>query len=266
MGEFCAILKDNGKQLFNLSTIIIFNILYMIVRTKKDMKYVKHNFTPIRNNLLNKISAAETYFENLLIKSGLYFRREKGNYKYKTRWSYFDFYIPYYNLYIEIDGDSHNTTEQKMIDDEKEKIIMRKQKFITRLTNKEVLAMESLSIEFLLERCFEQSANKRKKKGKEHSRNRYNSVMKGKREHGKSDMMRDADFEIDEEQEIWLYDNTIGEYFRFSNIIEAKFSVEMSVNDIHDLCETKEYKHSTNRRFVFAYTKSDCELRVMQTY
>lgn len=238
----------------------------MIVKTKKDMEFVRHNFTPIRNKLLNKNSAAESHFESLLIKSGLYFRREKGNYKYKSRWSYFDFYLPYYNLYIEIDGDSHNTKEQKCIDAEKEKIVSRKHKFITRISNEEVLKMKSINIEFLLERCFEQSANKRKKKGKEHSKNRYNAVMKEKREHGRNDMMRDANFEIDENQEIWLYDNVIGGYFRFNNIVEAKFSVEMSVNDIHDLCETKEYKHSTNRRFVFAYTKCDCELRVMQTY
>lgn len=230
------------------------------------MEYVRHNFTPIRNKLLNKYSVAETHFESLLIKSGLYFRREKGNYRYKTRWSYFDFYIPYYNLYIEIDGDSHNTDEQRRIDAEKEKIICRKHKFITRLSNNEVLEMKSVDIDFLLERCFEQSANRRKKKGKEHRRNRYNAVMKEKRERGRKDMMRDANFEIDKEQEIWLYDNIIGEYFRFDNIFDAKFSIEMSVNHIHNLCEIKEYKRNTRRRFVFAYTKKDCELRVMQTY
>lgn len=238
----------------------------MIVRTKKDMEYVRHNFTPIRNKLLNKYSVAETNFERLLIKSGLYFRREKGNYRYKTRWSYFDFYLPYYNLYIEIDGDSHNTVEQKTIDAEKETIIKRKHKYITRLTNEQVLAMDSVDINFLLDECFKQSASKRKRGGKVHSRNRYDAVMKHKREQGRKDMERDADFEIDEEQEVWLYDNAIGEYFRFDNIIEAKFSVDMPVNDIHDLCETKEYKHSTNRRFVFAYNQKDCELRVMQTY
>lgn len=238
----------------------------MIVKTKNDMEFVRHNFTPIRNKLLNKISSAETHFESLLIKSGLYFRREKGNYKYNTRWSYFDFYLPYYNLYVEIDGDSHNNEEQRLIDAEKEKIIRNKHKFITRLTNKQVLEMKSVDINCLLDECFKQSAAKRKKHGKVHSMNRYNQIMSDKREQGRSDMTRDANFDIDEEQEIWLYDNAIGEYFKFSNIFEAKFSVEMSINEIHNLCETKEYKHSVKRRFVFAYTKNDCELRVMQTY
>lgn len=238
----------------------------MIVKTKKDMEFVRHNFIPIRNKLLNKFSLAETHFEKLLTKSGLYFRREKGNYRYKTRWSYFDFYLPYYNLYIEIDGENHNTQEQKIIDAEKEKIIKRKHKYITRLTNEQVLAMKSIDIEFLLDKCFRQSASKRKRHGKVHSRNRYNAVMQHKREQGREDMERDANFEIDETQEVWLYDNVIGEYFKFDNIMEAKFSVEMSINEIHDLCETKEYKRSTTRRFVFAYTKSECELRVLQTY
>lgn len=238
----------------------------MIVQTKKDMEYVKHNFTPIRNKLLNKNSAAESHFENLLVKSGLYFRREKGNYRYNTRWSYFDFYLPYYNLYIEIDGESHNSDEQKKIDKEKEKIVNRRQKYIVRLKNEDVLKLDSINIDFLLEQCFIQSAAKRKKHGKEHSRNRYNIVMQRKREQGCMDMMRDANFDIDKSQEVWLYDNAIGTYFMFPNIMEAKFSVEMSINEIHDLCETQEYKRSASRRFVFAYTLSDCELRVMQTY
>ena len=230
------------------------------------MSYVRHNFTPVKNKLLNKNSPAEEHFEDLLIKAKIYYVREKGNYRKNTRWSYYDFYLPYYNLYIEIDGSSHNSEEQKSIDRVKERIVRSKQKFITRLTNEEVLAMQSVSVEELLELCFIQSAKKRRKGGKEHSRNRYNAVIAMKRRDGMEDMMRDANFEIDVEQEIWLYDNFSGNYFRFANIFEAKFTIEMSVNEIHDLCERREYKKSTNRRFVFAYTLKDCEMRVMQVY
>lgn len=79
-------------------------------------------------------------------------------------------------------------------------------------------------------------------------------------------MVRDANFTIDRFQEIWLYDNVIGNYFRFKNICVAKFSTEMSVNDIQELCERKEYKKSSSRRFVFAYSLQECELKVLQTY
>lgn len=238
----------------------------MIVKNKRDMNFVKHNFIPIRNKLLNKYSLAESHFEKMLVESGLYFRREKGNYKYNTRWSYFDFYLPYYNLFVEIDGQSHDTDEQKAIDLEKEKIIQRKHKFIVRLTNESVLNINSVDIDFLLSECFKQSASKRKKHGAKHSENRYYAIMKEKRTKGENDIIRDANFEIDDEQEIWLYDHVIGEYFKFKNIFEAKFSVEMSVNEIHELCEMKEYKHSTSRRFVFAYTLRDCEIHVAETY
>lgn len=238
----------------------------MIVKNEKDMSYVRHNFIQIRNKLLNKNSVAETHFQKLLTKSGLYFRREKASFRHNTRWSFFDFYLPYYHLFIEIDGNSHNTAEQKKIDAEKEETIKRKHKYLVRLTNEQVLTMESISIEFLLELCFEQSAAKRRRKGKEYSRNRYNAVMKHRRAQGVEDMMIDADFAIDENQEVWLYDHAIGEYFRFDNIMEAKFSLEMSVNEIHKLCEMSEYKRSATRRYVFAYTQYECESRVYMVY
>jgi len=238
----------------------------MIVKNKKDMKFVKKNFNQVQHKLLNKVSEAETYFESLLINSGLYFRREKGNYRTKTRWSYFDFYLPYYHLYIEIDGSNHNTDSQKIIDEQKEKIIRNKQRRLLRLTNEYVLSMSEINIDELLELQFKQSASKRKRGGYINSRNRYYKLMNAQRNMGIKDMNEDADFVIDENQEIWLYDNHIGNYFRFKNIYEAKFSTEISVNKIHEMCETKEYKKSSLRRFVFAYTKEDCELRVLQTY
>ena len=80
------------------------------------------------------------------------------------------------------------------------------------------------------------------------------------------DMERGANFEINMNQEVWMYDNHIGNYFRFDNIFDAKFQTEMSINDIHELCELKEYKRSTLRRFVFAYTKEECETKVLFVY
>ena len=76
----------------------------MIVKNQKYIEFVKKNVNQIQHKLLTKHSDAETHFESLLIKSGIYFRREKCNYRINTRWSFFDFYLPYYHLYIEIDG------------------------------------------------------------------------------------------------------------------------------------------------------------------
>lgn len=238
----------------------------MIVKNKQDIGFVKKNFNQVQHKLLNKISLAETHFESLLINAGLYFRREKGNYRINTRWSFFDFYLPYYHLYIEIDGENHNTEEQIAIDKEKDQIIRNKQRRILRLTNAFVLSLKSIDIETLLELQFQQQASKRKKGGAINSRNKYFSLLSSQMERGINDMKKAANFDINENQEIWLYDHQIGNYFRFNNIFDAKFSTDLSINDIHELCETKEYKKSSSRRFVFAYTKGDCELRVLQTF
>lgn len=238
----------------------------MKVKSNRDIEYIRHRFIPLRNKLLIKDSKAESHFEDLLIKSGLYFRREKTNFRKGTRWCYYDFYLPYYNLYIEIDGRSHDTEEQKTIDREKEDAVKRRMKFITRLKNEEVLSMDSVNVDSLLQKCFEQSAAKRRKGGSLKSAHAYERVMKMKRDGAMRDMQNTANFIIDENKEVWLFDGVIGEYFRFENIYEAKFSIEMSVNEIHELCEAAEYKRNLNRRYVFAYTKGDCELRVMQSY
>lgn len=230
------------------------------------MKRVQKRFTHIRNKLLNKKSLAETHFEKLLINSGLFFRREKGTYKYGSRWSYFDFYIPYYYLFVEIDGSSHNTEKQKRIDKIKENYVFQHAKYIVRLKNKQVLAMESVTIGDLLKMCFSQMAKKQNKCGTECYRKRYGSMFHFMHDQIVSDVYKTAVFEIDEKQEVWMYDNHIGNYFRFDNIIEAKLNTGHSLNVIHALCETKEYKHSDDRRYVFAYTLKDCELRVAQTY
>lgn len=238
----------------------------MIIRNKGDMDYVKRRFIPVRNKLLSKFSPAEDRFAKLLTEGGIYFRREKGNYRYGSRWSYYDFYLPYHSLYVEIDGPSHGTDEQRAIDAVKEHAVKSKGKFIVRLTNEAVMSMDSVNVNDLLDECFRQSAAKRRKGGAQHSRNKYDKIMYERRSDGVRDILDTANFDVDLEREVWLYDHAIGKYFRFGDIVEAKFSVEMSVNEIHDLCERERYARSAGRRYVFAYTLADCEMRVAQVY
>ena len=92
----------------------------MKVDTDKKMDYVRHNMQIVKNKLLNKYSKAESHFVELLNKANIYYFREKCNYRFGTRWCYYDFYIPFYRIYVEIDGKSHNSEEQKKIDKETE--------------------------------------------------------------------------------------------------------------------------------------------------
>lgn len=75
----------------------------------------------------------------MLIDANIYFTREKGNYRIGTRWCYYDFFVPYWRMYFELDGHSHDSKEQKEIDFEKDRIIRNKQRFICRISNDYVL-------------------------------------------------------------------------------------------------------------------------------
>lgn len=239
----------------------------MNIQNKEQMSYALQKNTELRNKLLNKHSDAEKHFEEMLSFAGLYFRREKANFKIGTRWCYYDFYLPYYSLYIEIDGKEHETEEQKAINREKELQAMRNERFMVRYTNEEVVAMDAVSIDAILERCFAQSVELRrtgrKKRPAEHHKGVYEKIMKNKREGAIINMNAAAKFKVEPDQEVWLYDNAIGLYFHFPNIYEAKFSVEMTINEIHDMLEQTEFTHSFARRYVFAYTREDCETKVL---
>lgn len=114
----------------------------------ENIGYVRHSFTPTKNKLLNKDSETESKFEKMLIDANIYFTREKGNYRIGTRWCYYDFFVPYWRMYFELDGHSHDSQEQKEVDLEKDSIIRNKQRFICRISNDYVLDnMEAIDFE-----------------------------------------------------------------------------------------------------------------------
>lgn len=236
----------------------------MIVDNREKIDYVRHNFTPIKNKLLNKRSKAESHFQKLLIDSGLYFVREKCNFKYNTRWCYYDFYLPFYRLYIEIDGESHNNETQKAIDMDKERLVKNKHKFIIRYTNEEVLVMDSICLDDLISKVALTLKTKR------HPNRDYKSKYLQRLEHNfkqsREDMLSDAKYEIDESREVFMYDNFSGNYFKFENVLYAKLNIQLSINEILNLLYDFEYKKSSNRRFVFGWTLEECEMNVAKVY
>lgn len=236
----------------------------MIVDSKNKMEFVKRRFTPIKNQLLNKHSDAESHFKALLTNANIYFVREKGNYKYNTRWCYYDFFLPFYRIYIEVDGISHNTQEQKIIDKEKEKIIRSKQRFLVRFSNEEVLNMDSITIDDIINKLAEQMRTGRHP-NKDYKSKYFNNLERNYKQ-SILDMNRTANFTIDENKAVYLYDHTIGNYFCFDNIYEAKMNVQMSINEIHELLNEYNYKKCQSRRYVFGWTLSECENNVSKVY
>lgn len=237
----------------------------MIVRTEKQMNYVRHNFVQVKNKLLNKISPAETHFENLLLDAHIYFRREKCNFRRNTRWSYFDYYLPYYKIFIEIDGKSHDTDEQKLIDKEKEDVIKRRQSYLLRIKNEDVLKMESISIEKIKDMLFNYLGHKSRRHGRLYYERRYNEVVQQEYNDAVA-KMSDALIEgINPTNAVWLYQKDMDAIFKFDNIFDAKLCTKLGVNKIAELL-TIDYSHNTNRKYVFARSEEECMARMAFTY
>lgn len=235
----------------------------MIVDSVKKQEFIKHQFIKVQNKLLNKNSNAESRFANLLARANIYFRREKCNFKLGTRWCYYDFFLPVHRLYIEIDGESHNSLEQQKIDKEKEMMIKNKGYFMVRYTNEEVLKMEYFSLEEAITRMCIQM--RKKGCGPEARRKRYFNNLEYKFQQSVEDIKKSAICAIDESKEVYLYDNAIGNYFCFDNIIEAKLNTQLTINEIINLLNYDYIKHSS-RRFVFGWTLEECEQNVAKVY
>lgn len=236
----------------------------MKVDTENKMHYVKCNMIKVKNKLLNKYSKAENHFVELLNKANIYYFREKCNFRFGTRWCYYDFYIPFYRIYVEIDGESHNNEKQKMIDKEKHQMIISRACNLVRFTNEEVLAMESIDIDTIIDKLALQ------RKTKKHRRRDYKprilSVIQQNYEKSIEDMRANCNFPIDENKKVYLYDHFIGNFFEFKNVFDAKINVRLTINQIFELLDNFEYKRNANRRYVFAWSKEELDRRVSIVY
>jgi very-short-patch-repair endonuclease len=237
----------------------------MKVQTKNQMDYVKHNFIPIKNKLLNKYSPAETHFEQLLLDAHIYFRREKCNFKYDTRWSYFDYYLPYYKIYIEIDGASHNTEEQKKIDKEKLDVIRRRQAYLLRIKNEDVLKMDSISIDQIKDMLFNYLGRTSRSHGRDHYEKRYNEVMQKEYAESIRQMSEALEDTSCVDKEVWLYQRDMDAIFKFENIFESKLCTKLGINEIAELL-SMDYKRNLNRKYIFAHSEEECKARMILCY
>lgn len=236
----------------------------MKIENKRYAKFVQKNFFQIKHNLLRKHSVAETKFAQLLVKSNIYFVREKGNYKKNTRWCYYDFYLPLYDIYIEIDGRSHDSVEQQQIDKEKKQIVRKKQEYLIRYTNEEVLAMDSISIDEIIQKVVQTMRTKR------HPHRDYVNIFYKRFNYRVNqciiDIKKNIFFNVDENKKVYLYDHHIGEYFCFENIFYAKLNTDLSTNEIYKLLNDFEYKKTSARKYVFGWTMAECEANVAKVY
>lgn len=232
----------------------------MIINSASKMDYARHNFRPLKTKLLNKNSKAETYFEELLKQTPYYYVREKTNFRYNTRWCYYDFFLPFYRIYIEIDGASHNTDEQRLIDEEKREIIKRKQRFLVRLTNEEVLSMERFSLkEIIYKLCLQEHEHRKKEHIKKaflpynYYKNLHKNILDSIQ-----DSMDDTGIKLPKEEEVFMYDKRIDKIYRFDNIYMLRMCLQKRIRDVISRARANGNEQKRNLNYVFGKTQADC--------
>ena len=242
----------------------------MIVDSKKTMEYITHRFTPVRNKLLNKLSNAEAHFENLLREAGIYYVREKTNFKMDTRWCYYDFFLPFYRLYIELDGKSHDGKEQKAIDREKEKLVRNRQRFIIRIPNEKVMSLDKISIEDLILMLCEQNTKRsiRLKRSKQIKKMRVFTPIKyftNVEENYLSsihDSMRDTELDLPMEEEIYMFSKNTGLVHRFQNLFVLRMNLQRRITYIIEEARSGIEGQMRNKVYIFGKTQQECIERV----
>lgn len=240
----------------------------MKIDTTSKMDYARHNFKPVKTKLLNKNSFAESHFEELLKKTPYYYVREKTNFRYNTRWCYYDFFLPFYRIYIELDGKSHDLEEQKLIDEDKREIVKRKQRFLVRLTNEEVLAMESFSLAYIIHKlCLQEHEHRKLEHIKKsflpynYYKNLYRNILDSI-----NDSINDTGIVLPQHEEIFMYDKRIGKIYRFQNLYMLRMCLQVRIRQIISRARASEKEQSRNLNYIFGKSQMDCILIVRKRF
>lgn len=233
----------------------------MEIKDYNDMEFAQNHFLEVKNKLLNKFSPAETHFEEMLKEKGIYYVRERSNFKISTRWCYYDFHLPLYRLYVEIDGPEHKIESHKKIDEEKFDIIASKQRFLVRLTNQEVLDMKSIDMDHILDKLIEQSKHKLWFTS-ELTLGEYLRNIKANLTQTYSDYIEETGKTLKPKEPIYVFNKQIGRAFVFENKLMAKIALQTHFAVIEDYL-TRDYSKVNNRiKFVLAYSEEELRNRV----
>lgn len=219
---------------------------------KQNIDFVKSNFTKLQQKLRDKDSRAENRFAELLSLAGIYYFREKCNFHKGTRWCYYDFLIPGYNILVEIDGDEHSTPEQIAIDEEKE-ILVKNQKYrVVRFTNREVFNMSSIGLMDIVHRL----------KSKEHRTPlKYFDQWAKVRNHHYFHLKRVRKNRFGNDiftGPVYLYNRETNCFYRFETAFDLHFSTDIPLSScLSDLDRTL-YAKTKRRKYIVSRSPENC--------
>lgn len=229
----------------------------MIIRNSKDVHFVSTRFMDVKNKLLHKRSYCESKFMSLLLDAGFYFSREKCDYKIGNRWSYYDFYIPALNLYIEIDGKEHLLPEHIEIDNQKAHQVVVYGNKLIRYTNKEVVNMYEASFDDFLLRVYNRT-NKHKKTLNSFKRN---IIHKAAIEWALTNRVFGEGISM---QPYYLYNTELGAIYCFKNLGDLRLATGMSIKATRMLLS----RANNNRalKYIVSTSLTDCQQKIQSRF
>ena len=174
-----------------------------------------------RRRLLKMPIPGQNRFKMMLDQANVFYVKEEPSFKIHTsNVCFMDFYIPYFQLHIEIDGRQHRYEDQFDKDISKAEFLWGSRIATLRLTNDEVDMMKKVDLEKLWGRV------------PETQRREIETIKKNEREgwrlfyscHG-----------ISLEKPVWLYSKENKRTYRFENILELQRSVHYSEKKVFDV-------------------------------
>lgn len=220
--------------------------------TKKNIDYAKSNFTKLQQKLRNKDSRAEDTFARLLSLAGIYYFREKCNFRVGTRWCYYDFLIPGYNILVEIDGEEHSAPEQLAIDEEKEILVKNKEFRVVRFTNREVLNMDSIELLDIVHRLKSKEKRIPLKNFGQWARTRHQQYYQLKQ------LRRNLYGDGILTGIVFLYNRETNCFYRFESAFDLHFSTNIPMQSILSDLGKSQYSRTKSRKYIISYSQGDC--------
>lgn len=177
-----------------------------------------------RSKLLRMIVPGQDKFRNLLDAAHILYVREQPSFRcYSSDVCFMDFYVPYYQLDIEIDGRQHRYEDRYEKDISKADFLWKDRIATIHISNKEVWSLDKIDIKQLWE-----------DRVTEEQRNEIERVKRSQMEGWRLFYSR---HHIGLDLPVWLFFKENRKTFRFDNILDLQRSVHYDEEKVFGVLE-----------------------------
>ena len=177
-----------------------------------------------RNKLLRMIVPGQDKFRNLLDAAHILYVREQPSFRcYSSDVCFMDFYVPYYQLDIEIDGRQHRYEDRYEKDISKADFLWKDRIATIHISNKEVWSLDKIDIKQLWE-----------DRVTEEQRNEIERVKRNQMEGWRLFYSR---HHIGLDLPVWLFFKENRRTYRFDNILDLQRSIHYDEEKVFGVLE-----------------------------